>query len=379
LLNKVPLLDLKAQYQNLRPQILEALDRVCDSQHFILGPEVTSLEDSVARFCGVKSAVGVSSGTDALLVALMAIGVGPGDEVITSAYSFFATAGVIARLGARPVFVDIDPETFNMDFNQVRSRIGSRTRAIIPVHLFGRCMDLDPLLAVAKRAGIAVIEDAAQSLGASDSQNKQAGALGLMGCFSFFPSKNLGGFGDGGIVVTSNSGIGETLQVLRVHGSKPKYHHRIVGGNFRLDALQAAVLNVKMPHLPQWIQERRRNASRYRDLFEAARLLDCIRLPQDHPGHTYNQFVVRTAARDQLKAFLQEHGVETEVYYPLPLHLQECFHHLGYQRGDLPEAERASLECLALPVYPELEEDQQRYVVEQIRAFFKPHAQSSKV
>ena len=240
-------------------------------------------------------------------------------------------------------------------------------------------MDLDPLLAVAKRAGIAVIEDAAQSLGASDSQNKQAGALGLMGCFSFFPSKNLGGFGDGGIVVTSNSGIAETLQVLRVHGSKPKYHHRIVGGNFRLDALQAAVLNVKMPHLPQWIQERRRNASRYRKFFEEARLLDCIHLPQDHPGHSYNQFIVRTAARDQLKTFLHEHGVETEVYYPVPLHLQECFHHLGYQRGDLPEAERASLESLALPVYPELDEDQQRYVVEHVRAFFKPHAQSSRV
>ena len=355
------------------------MDRVCESQHFILGEEVTALEQAVALFCGARFGIGMSSGTDALLSALMAIGIGPGDEVITSAYSFFATAGVIARLGARPVFVDIDPSTFNLDTSQVPSRINSRTRAILPVHLFGRCMDLDMILRIARRSGIPVIEDSAQALGAFNSQGKQAGTIGLMGCFSFFPSKNLGAFGDGGIVVTSNSALAETLQILRVHGSKPKYRHRVVGGNFRLDALQAAILNVKMPHLPHWIRQRRHNADRYRDLFAGAGLLGHVQLPGDEPGHTYNQFVLRVFERDQLRVFLQERGVETEIYYPVPLHLQECFHHLGYKRGDLPEAELASLECLALPIYPELEEPQQQYVVEQIRGFYDQHARSGEV
>jgi len=367
---KVPLLDLKAQYAAIRSEIRDAIDCVCESQHFILGPEVTALEEAVASFCGARFAIGVSSGTDALLAALMAVGVGPGDEVITSTYSFFATAGVIARLGARPVFVDIEPRTFNLDARAVASRLSPRTKAVIPVHLFGLCADMDPLLHLAEKNGIYVIEDAAQAIGARDIKGRPAGTIGHMGCFSFFPSKNLGAFGDGGMVVCNDAKLSDTLRVLRVHGGKPKYYHLIVGGNFRLDALQAAVLRVKLPYLPLWTEARRRNAEHYRSLFEEQGLRKWVSLPEDTPGHIYNQFSVRFPDRDRLQTFLRERGVETEVYYPLPLHLQACFSSFGYRHGDFPEAELACHEALALPVYPELTEEQQRYTVRQIGEFY---------
>ena len=368
---KVPLLDLKAQYSTIRQEIREAMDRVCDAQYFILGPEVTALEEEVGRFCGGRLAVGLSSGTDALLAALMAVDVGQGDEVLTTPYSFFATAGVVARLGARTVFADIQPGTFNLDPAAALARISPRTKVIMPVHLFGRCADMEPLIAAAKDRGIAVIEDAAQAIGAVDGKGRQAGTMGLMGCFSFFPSKNLGAFGDGGMTITSDSAVAEKLRILRMHGSKPKYYHQIVGGNFRLDALQAAVLRVKLKYLPGWSQRRRANADRYRRLFKDAGLLDTVTLPEDVPGHIYNQFVIRVPDRDKVQAFLKEKEIGTEVYYPVALHLQACFKDLGYKRGDFPHAERAAEETLALPIYPELTEAQQAYVVDQIKAFYK--------
>jgi len=367
---KVPLLDLKAQYVGIRSEIHEAIDRVCESQHFILGPEVTALEREVTAFCGARFAVGVSSGTDALLAALMAIGTKPGDEVITSSYSFFATAGVIARLGARPVFVDIEPRTYNLDATQIRGSVTPRTKAILPVHLFGRCAQMEPIMAVAKEKEIHVIEDAAQAIGARDETGRQAGTIGDIGCFSFFPSKNLGAFGDGGMVITNDERLAELLTILRVHGGKPKYHHRTVGGNFRLDALQAAILRVKLKYLQNWTKARRENADRYRHLFKEMGLLKWTSVPEDFPGHIYNQFVPRFPDRDGLREFLRERGVETEIYYPIPLHLQECFQELGYRKGDFPNAEAAARESLALPIYPELTEAQQRYVVETIREFY---------
>jgi dTDP-4-amino-4,6-dideoxygalactose transaminase len=368
---KVPLLDLKAQYSTIRGEIREAIERVVESQHFILGPEVEGLEEEIATFCNARFAIGVSSGTDALLAALMAIGTGPGDEVITTAYSFFATAGVIARLGARPVFVDIDPRTFNLDSSAVSQKITSRTKAIMPVHLFGQCAAMDPTLDAVKGKGIHVIEDAAQAIGARDDKQRQAGTIGHMGCFSFFPSKNLGAFGDGGMVITNDEKLAEIVKVLRVHGGNPKYYHRIVGGNFRLDALQAAVLRVKLKYLTGWTEMRRNNAARYRSLFEEMGLLDGVSVPEDSAGHIYNQFVARFPDRDRLQSFLREKGVETEVYYPIPLHLQDCFSDLGYRSRDFPNAEAAARESLALPVYPELTEEQQRYVVEKIREFYR--------
>ena len=368
---RVPLLDLKAQYATIREKIRSAIDRVCDAQYFILGPEVAGLEEDVARFCGARFAVGLSSGTDALLAALMAVDVGPGDEVLTTPYSFFATAGVVARLGGRPVFADIQPGTFNLDPAAALARLSPRTKVILPVHLFGRCADMDALLAAARERGIAVVEDAAQAIGAVDGKGRQAGTMGLMGCFSFFPSKNLGAFGDGGMTITSDPAVADKLQVLRMHGSKPKYYHHIVGGNFRLDALQAAVLRVKLQYLPGWSQARRANAERYRRLFKEAGLLDTVTLPEDVPGHIYNQFVIRVPSRDKLQAFLKGKEIGTEVYYPVALHLQACFKDLGYREGDFPHAERAATETLALPIYPELTEAQQGYVVEQIKAFYK--------
>jgi dTDP-4-amino-4,6-dideoxygalactose transaminase len=367
---KVPLLDLQAQYLAIRSEVRVAIDRVCDAQLFILGPEVAAFEAEVADFCGSKYAVGVSSGTDALLAALMAVGVGPGDEVVTSSFSFFATAGVIARLGARPVFVDIDARSFNPDAEKAAAKITSRTKAIMPVHLFGQCGDIDPILEAADKRGMAIIEDAAQAIGARDALGRAAGTLGGMGCFSFFPSKNLGGFGDGGMIVTDDPNLAEAVRVLRVHGGKPKYYHRIVGGNFRLDALQAAILRVKLKYLPAWTEARRRNAQRYGQLIEEAGLLEWIVPPPDSAGHIYNQFVIRCAQRDRLQAFLRERGVETEIYYPVPLHLQECFSELGYRHGDFPDAEAAAREALALPIYPELTAAQQEYVVEQVRSFY---------
>jgi dTDP-4-amino-4,6-dideoxygalactose transaminase len=367
---KVPLLDLTAQYKTIRWEIRTAIDRVCESQSFILGPEVAACESEIGAFCGAAHAIGVSSGTDALLVALMAAGIGSGDEVITTPFTFFATAGVIARLGARPVFVDIDSESFNLAADEIADKITSSTKAIMPVHLFGRCANMDAISEIARRHGITVIEDAAQSIGAKDDGGLSAGTVGDIGCFSFFPSKNLGAFGDAGMVVTQNAKLAERLRVLRVHGAKPKYYHKQIGGNFRLDALQAAVLRVKLRYLPLWTAARRENARRYRELFAHAGLARQIAVPADVAGHIYNQFVIRCRERDALQAFLRQQGVETEIYYPVPLHLQECFADLGYRQGEFPRAEAAAKEVLALPIYPELSEEQQSYVVDQICDFY---------
>ena len=367
---QVPLVDLKAQYVTIQSEIRAAIDRVCESQHFILGPEVSALEEELAQVCGARFAVGVSSGTDALLVALMALEVGPGDEVVTTPYSFFATAGVVARLGARPVFVDINPNTFNIDPTAIPAKLNARTKAIIPVHLYGQCVDLTQLLSLAQERNIPIIEDAAQAIRATDTHGNQAGTTGAMGCFSFFPSKNLGAFGDAGMVVTRDEKLADSLRSLRVHGSKSKYYHPVIGGNFRLDALQAAVLRVKLPYLEAWTAKRRENAARYRNLITRADLLDWITLPQDSAGHIYNQFNIRVPHRDQLRDFLNERGVGTEIYYPLPLHLQECFQQLNYRPGDFPHAEAAAQESLALPIYPELTEEQQRYVVDLMQEYF---------
>jgi dTDP-4-amino-4,6-dideoxygalactose transaminase len=368
---KVPLLDLKAQYQTIRSEVRAAIDRVCDSQHFILGPEVAACESEIAAYVGAAHALGVSSGTDALLVALMAAGIGPGDEVITSPFTFFATAGVVARLGARPVFADIEEQSFNLDAALIESRMSARTKAILPVHLFGRCADMQSINAVARRGGLPVIEDAAQAIGARDARQRSAGSSGAMGCFSFFPSKNLGAFGDGGMVVTQDAALAERLRILRVHGGEPKYYHKQIGGNFRLDALQAAVLRVKLRHLPLWTEARRKNAQRYRELLAQADLADAVTAPEDTPGHIYNQFVIRCRERDALRAFLRGREIETEIYYPVPLHLQECFAGLQYRAGDFPRAEKAAGEVLALPIYPELSEEQQEFVVESLAQFYR--------
>jgi dTDP-4-amino-4,6-dideoxygalactose transaminase len=368
---KVPLLDLQAQYATIRWEVRTAIDRVCDLQVFILGPEVAACEHEIASFCGAGHAIGVSSGTDALLVALMAAGVGAGDEVITSPFTFFATAGVIARLGARPVFVDIEEGNFNIDAGEIESKISARTKAILPVHLFGRCADMEAIGEIAGRHGLAVIEDAAQSIGATDPEGRSAGTIGKLGCFSFFPSKNLGAFGDAGMVVTQDARLAEIVRVLRVHGGKPKYYHKQIGGNFRLDALQAAVLRVKLRYLPLWTAARRQNAGRYRELFAHAGLARQVTVPQDVAGHIYNQFVIHCAERDALQAFLREQEIDTEIYYPVPLHLQECFAGLGYRAGEFPRAEAAARDVLALPIYPELSEAQQDYVVDRVSQFYR--------
>jgi dTDP-4-amino-4,6-dideoxygalactose transaminase len=360
----VPLLDLAAQYRPLRQDLLAALTRVCDSQRFINGPEVEALEREVADYIGVPHAVAVSSGTDALLVSLMALGIGTGDEVITSTFSFFATAGSIVRAGATPRLVDIDPVTYNLDPAAVGAAVTPRTRAIIPVHLYGLCADMDPILDVARDANLAVIEDAAQAIGATY-KSRQAGTFGTAGCFSFFPSKNLGAFGDGGLVTSHDPVLAEEIRLLRNHGAEPKYFHKRIGGNFRLDALQAAVLRVKLPHLAGWSAGRRANADRYRRLFAAAGLDRAVMLPvaPADRGHIYNQFVVRVPRRDEVRARLTEAGIGTEIYYPVPFHLQECFASLGHRRGDFPQAEAAAATTLALPIYAELTEEQQAAVV----------------
>ncbi|HJZ72628.1 MAG TPA: DegT/DnrJ/EryC1/StrS family aminotransferase [Vicinamibacterales bacterium] len=366
---KVPLLDLQSQYAAIRDEVRAALDRVCDSQHFILGPEVSAFEQEVASHCDVRFAIGMSSGTDALLAALMAAGIGPGDEVITTSYSFFATAGTIVRLGAKPVFVDIEPATFNLDPTMLAPRITPRTKAIMPVHLFGRCCNMDAIVTLADAHGIAVIEDAAQAIGAVDEQGRVAGTIGAAGCLSFFPSKNLGAFGDAGMVLTNDANLAERLRILRVHGSKPKYYHGLVGGNFRLDALQAAVLRVKLKYLAAWTKARQENADRYRALLREYQV-NAVTAPEHRPGHIYNQFVIRCQHRDALQRSLLDHGIGTEVYYPVPLHMQACFSDLGYRETDLPEAEAAARETLALPIYPELTADAQRYVIERLAEFY---------
>lgn len=371
-MNQVPLLDLKAQYKKIREEIQEAVLQVLDSQHFILGPEVTSLERSAAAYCGVPYAAGVSSGTDALLLALMAEKIGPGDEVITTPYTFFATAGSIHRVGATPVFVDILPDTFNIDPDAIEEKVTPRTRAIMPVHLFGQLADMDKIGEIAVRRNLAVIEDAAQAIGAQRNGRK-AGSFGDYGCFSFFPSKNLGGAGDGGLVVTSQVEKSKRVTLLRNHGASPKYYHDEVGGNFRLDALQAAILRIKLRYLDAWNEARRINAGRYEELFKSIGLIASEKLKSPHiaPGHVCNQYVIRVRERDRLKAFLKDKGVETEIYYPLPMHLQKCFSSLGGREGDFPESEKAAKETLALPVYPELNQDQLLYVAETIALFYR--------
>lgn len=373
---QVPLLDLKAQYATIRDEIRQAIDEVCDAQYFILGPRVESFEQHVAEYCGVGHAIGVSSGTDALLAALMALDVGPGDAVVTTPYSFFATAGCIARAGATPVFADIDPATFNIDPQKVCDVLENppqrfsdlQFKALAPVHLYGQVADMDPLMEAARAHGLKVIEDAAQAIGAeypSGAGCRRAGSMGDLGCLSFFPSKNLGGFGDGGMTTTNDEDLARRLRRLRDHGGEPKYFHREVGGNFRLDTLQAAVLDVKLPHLDTWHKARRENAALYSKMFAGT--------PVATPAavyvrsgvtncHIYNQYVVRLRDRDAARDRLKAAGIGCEVYYPVPLHLQECFADLGYREGDMPESERAARETLALPVYPELTDEMQEYV-----------------
>ena len=372
---KVPLLDLKAQFAPLRADVLAAITRVCDAQQFILGPEVEALERELAAFLEVPHAIGVSSGTDALLAALMALEVGPGDEVVTTPFSFFATAGSIARVGARPVFVDIEPASFNIDAGRIEPAITSRTKAILPVHLFGQSADLGAILEIAARRSVAVVEDAAQAIGARY-RDRPVGGLGTIGCFSFFPTKNLGTFGDGGMVTTRDAALARKMRAIRQHGGETKYHHESVGANFRLDAVQAAILRVKLPYLREWTLARRRNAERYDALFAASGLADIVTVPARaaESTHIYNQYVIRTPERDRLRAHLQEHEIGTEVYYPLPLHLQPCFRELGYGAGAFPEAEAAASQVLALPIYAELTEAQQAWVVETIRQFFQKRA-----
>lgn len=366
----VPLLDLSEQNRPLRAELLRAMERVMDSQTFILGPEVGQFEKAVASLCGSRHALGVSSGTDALLLGLMVLGVGPGDEVVTTPYTFFATAGAVARLGAKPVFVDIDPATFNIDPTKIPDALTPRTKAILPVHLYGQCADMKPILDIARQHQVPVIEDAAQAIGALY-DGKPAGSLGTLGCFSFFPSKNLGAFGDAGLLTTDDENLAEKARVLRVHGSQPKYYHKWIGGNFRLDALQAAILSVKLPHLAQWTQARQANAARYRQLFgETGLESKGVQLPPEIFPHIYNQFVIRTPRRDALLVHLKSQGIATEIYYPVPLHLQECFKDLGYAPGAFPESERAAQTTLALPIYPGLTPEQQAQVVKAMETFF---------
>ena len=379
---QVPLLDLKAQFAKIRGDIEAAIDEVVESQEFILGPKVETLETEIAAYSGAEYAIGVSSGTDALLVSLMALEIRPGDEVVTTPFSFFATAGVIARLGAVPTFVDIEPAAFNMDPSRITGAITLKTKAIIPVHLFGQCADMDPILAAAQEREIPAVEDAAQSIGA-EYRRRRTGAMGTMGAFSFFPSKNLGGFGDGGMVVTNDAALAENVRALRHHGAKKPYDHRMVGGNFRLDALQAAVLSVKLKHLDGWSADRRENAEYYNRRFAEEGLVDkgLIVTPPavysetgDKNYHIYNQYTLRARNRDALQAYLKAAGVGCAVYYPVPLHLQTCFRGLGYKAGSFPEAERAAKEVLSVPVYPELTTDQKEYVVETIVSFYKGKA-----
>ncbi len=371
---RVPLLDLKGQYQAIRSEVMAAIEAVCDQQGFILGPRVGQLEEAVAKYVGSPHAVGVASGSDALMLSLMGSGVGQGDEVVTVPFTFFATTGAISRLGARPVFVDIRPDTFNMDPSQLERCITTRTKAIIPVHLFGQCAEMGPIMDIAGRKGLRVIEDAAQAIGASQ-HGRNAGTMGDTGCFSFFPSKNLGGFGDGGMVTTENRELRDTLAMLRVHGSRVKYVHEAVGINSRLDALQAAVLLVKLHYLDQWTEGRRRNAERYERLFAEAKVLDHIVLPKTGSGnkHVFNQYTIRARKRDELREYLKEHGVGTEIYYPAPLHLQQCYRSLGYREGSFPVSEQASQEVLSIPIYAELTDAQITYVADSVADYYGGH------
>ncbi len=374
---QVPLLDLKLQYAPLKAQILAAMEEVADSQALVLGPKTEAFEKAVAAYTGSPHAIGVSSGTDAQLVLLMALGIGPGDAVITSPYTFFATAGCVARLGARTVFVDIEPDTFNISVPALEDAL-ARTRnvkAIMPVHLFGQCADMAAIIELGRKHGVPVLEDAAQALGARHPLGA-AGAIGEAGWYSFYPTKNLGAFGDAGMVVCQDDALAKQIRALRNHGMEPRYYHHSLGGNFRIDALQSAVLSVKLPHLDAWGAGRRARATFYRREFARLGLTEKVKLPVESYAasgvenhHIYNQFIIRVAQRDELRAHLTKAGIGSEIYYPLPLHLQECFRDLGYREGDFPEAERAAKESLALPIFPELTEDQQRCVVAEIAAF----------
>ncbi|MGB7931986.1 MAG: DegT/DnrJ/EryC1/StrS family aminotransferase [Gammaproteobacteria bacterium] len=385
----VPLLDLKAQYEPIAAEIQAALNEVCESQYFILGPKVQELEENISDYSKCQHGVGVSSGSDALLLALMTLDVGLGDEVITTPYTFFATAGCIARVGARPIFCDIDPITYNLDPQAVRATIaaqcemsndglinkatGGRVKAMIPVHLYGQMADMEALMVIAKEYNLLVVEDAAQAIGAEDNQGRRAGSIGDIGCLSFFPSKNLGAFGDGGMCTSNDAELDQRMRILRAHGSRPKYYHALIGGNFRLDALHAAVLSVKLPYLDGWTAARQDNARRYNELFTASPIATQIATPRETTGyrHIYNQYVVRVPRRDELRSYLAGHKIGNEVYYPVPLHLQKCFDYLGYQEGSCPESERAAAETIAVPIYPELTETQQRSVVNAFVAFYQ--------
>jgi dTDP-4-amino-4,6-dideoxygalactose transaminase len=393
----VPLLDLKPQYASIKEEIQAAINRVCDSQYFIMGPEVTELEAELAAYCQAKFALGVSSGTDALILALMALEIKPDDEIITTPYTFFATAGSIARLGAKAVFADIDPKTYNLDPAQLEAKITPKTRAIMPVHLYGQCADMAPMMEIAQRHNLYLIEDAAQAIG-SEYKGRRAGSIGHIGCFSFFPSKNLGAFGDGGAITTNDPHLAERLRILRVHGAEPKYYHKFVGGNFRLDALQAAIIRVKLKHLDSWTAGRQRNAAHYNHLFSAAGLTAAsgkgwplLTLPYESseagqyalrtdgevdpfPGHRhiYNQYVIRVnRQRDELRTFLTERKIGSEIYYPVPLHRQECFAEWGYPAGAYPHSEAAAAQTLAIPIYPELTAEQLQTVVAAVAEFYK--------
>lgn len=384
----VPLLDLKAQYASIREDVRSAMDKVCDAQWFVMGPNVVELESKIAEYSQCAHGVGVSSGTDALLVALMALEIGHGDAVITTPYTFFATGGTIARLGARPVFCDIDPETYNISPDSIRDFLaqeckvkngvvihrpsGAAVKAMMPVHLYGQTADIESLMGVANEYGLPVVEDAAQSIGSEYSDGERAGSRGAIGCFSFFPSKNLGAFGDGGMCTTNDDELADRLRILRLHGGKPKYYHAVVGGNFRLDALQAAILLVKLRSLDSWTAGRQSNAAFYDSAFAEAALGDGVSTPKMLTGarHIYNQYVIRVRDRDRLRAHLGDAGIGTEIYYPVPLHLQKCFADLGYKEGDFPESESAANETIAIPVYPELSREQQEYVVSTIVDFY---------
>lgn len=384
---KVPLLDLKAQYSQIKKELDEALIRVAESQYFILGPEVEKLEKTMNEYIGCTSSIGVSSGTDALLVALMAIDIQPGDEVILPTYSFFATAGVVSRLNAKPVFCDVDPVTFNIDPSKIEELVTERTKAITPVHLYGQSADMNPIMEIAKKHNLVVIEDAAQSIGTQYKDGRTTGTIGEIGCFSFFPSKNLGGFGDGGLVTAMDAELGEKIRILRVHGGKPKYYHRIIGGNFRLDAIQAAVINVKFPHLDSWSKQRQSNADLYTSLFvdkglasgegvvefsetEKVLIPKAVYRSADIPRyHIYNQYVIRVEDRDGLREHLKQKEIGTEIYYPVPFHMQDCFAYIGNKKGDFPVAEFCAEKSLALPIYPELTNEQIEYTVDSIKEF----------
>ncbi len=385
----VPLLDLKKQYQSIKEEVEEAVLRVTRSQMLILGKEVEKLEQTIAQYCGAKYAIGVSSGTDALLMSLMTLDLKPDDEVILPTYSFFATAGVVARLNAKPVFVDSNPITFNIDVDKIKEKITSKTKAIIPVHLYGQCADMEEIMKISEEFNIPVIEDGAQAIGCQYKDGNKAGTFGLMGCFSFYPTKNLGGFGDGGMIVTNDEQVADTLREMRNHGMYPKYYHGFIGGNFRLDAIQAAVLNVKFPHLENWHEARRKNADLYTKLFVEKGLANeegvtefsknnSVLLPKPvyketgHKNyHIYNQYVIHVQNRDELREYLSEKNIGTEVYYPVPFHKQECFNYLNPNDNDYPVANKLSKTTLALPIYPELSNEQINYVVETIYNFFR--------